>query len=56
MTKNHRFYLKYTFNGKNKETDELLSKAEADLEKKELEADGAKNVRIVRYVHLVFQD
>lgn len=56
MSKNHRFYLKYTFDGKNKETDELLSKAEAELEKKELEADGATNVRIVKYNHLIFQD
>ncbi len=56
MHRNHRFYLRYTFNGKVKETDELLSKPEAELEKKELEADGAKNVKIVKYNHLIFQD
>lgn len=55
MQRNHRFYLKYVMDGKNKETDELLSKLEAELEKKELEADGATNVRIVKYTHLVFQ-
>jgi hypothetical protein len=56
MYNNHRFYLRYTFNGKVKETDELLSKPDAMLEKAELEADGMKNVEIVRYVHLIFQD
>jgi hypothetical protein len=56
MHNNHRFYLRYTFNGKVKETDELLSKPDAMLEKAELEADGMKNVEIVRYVHLIFQD
>jgi hypothetical protein len=55
MRNNHRFYLKYVIDGKNKETDELLSRPEAELEKKELEADGATNVRIVKYTHLVFQ-
>lgn len=55
MHKNHRFFLRYILDGKLRETDELLSKAEALLEMKELEADGAKNVRMVKYNHLVFQ-
>lgn len=55
MRENQRFYLKYVLDGKEKETDELLSKSDAELEKKEFEADGAKNVRIVQYRHLLFQ-
>ncbi|QGH76350.1 hypothetical protein SEA_DAUBENSKI_42 [Streptomyces phage Daubenski] len=56
MNKNHRYYLRYTFNGKVKETDELVSWEVANFEKRELESDGAKNVEIIRYVHLLFQE
>ncbi|QNN98288.1 hypothetical protein SEA_LILMARTIN_38 [Streptomyces phage LilMartin] len=55
MHKNHRYYLRYTFKGKVKETNELLSYANAVIEKAEFEADGAKNVEIVKYNHLLFQ-
>jgi hypothetical protein len=56
MRENHRFYLKYRINGKQKETDELLSREAIEIEKREFEADGATDVRIVKYTHLVFQD
>lgn len=54
-TSNSLYYLRYRMHGKQKETDELVSLATANLEKKEFEADGATNVEIVKYNHLVFQ-
>lgn len=52
---NSVYYLRYNMNGKTKETDELVSMDTAKLEKAEFEADGATNVRIIKYSHLVFQ-
>lgn len=46
-TSNSLYYLKYTMDGKQKETNELVSLDTARLEKREFEADGAKNVQIV---------
>lgn len=56
MKENQRFYLKYVLDGKERETDELLSKAESLLEEQELKADGATNIRRVQYRHLLFQN
>lgn len=56
MKENHRFYLKYTLDEKQKETDELLSMADSLLEEQELKADGATNIKRVQYRHLLFQN
>lgn len=56
MRENKRFYLKYTLDGKQKETDELLSMTDSLLEEQELKADGATNIRRVQYRHLLFQN
>lgn len=50
---NSLYYLRYTMDGKRKETNELVSHPTALLEKKEFEADGAKNVEIVKYRHVI---
>lgn len=52
-TSNSLYYLKYTMDGKQKETNELVSLDTARLEKREFEADGAKNVQIVPYRHVI---
>lgn len=52
-TSNSLYYIKYIMNGKKKETNELVSLDTARLEKREFEADGAKNVRIVPYRHVI---
>lgn len=56
MRNNHRFYLTYELDGTKQETDELYNRNQANIEKSILEEDGAKNVRIVKYDHLIFQD
>lgn len=56
MRESHRFYLKYILDGKQKETDELLSIADSLLEEQELKADGATNIKRVQYRHLLFQN
>ena len=56
MRENQRFYLKYILDGKQKETDELLSMADSLLEEQELKADGATNIKRVQYRHLLFQN
>lgn len=52
-TSNNLYYLRYFIKGKTKETDELVSKATAFIEKSELEADGARNVEILQYRHVI---
>ena len=52
-TSNSLYYLKYIMNGRQKETNELVSLETAKLEKREFEADGAKNVQIVPYRHVI---
>ena len=52
-TSNSLYYLRYMIDGKQKETDELVSLATAQLEKREFEADGARNVKIVPYRHVI---
>lgn len=52
-TSNTLYYIRYRMDGKLKETDELVSLATATLEKREFEADGARNVEIVPYRHVI---
>jgi hypothetical protein len=47
------YYLRYTIDGKTKETNELVSLETAKMEKREFEAEGAKNVGIVPYRHVI---
>ncbi|ASR76473.1 hypothetical protein SEA_PEPPERWOOD_41 [Streptomyces phage Pepperwood] len=48
------YFLKYrNTKGEIKETDELVSHAEAVIEKAELEADGASSVKIVKYISVL---
>ncbi|ASR77746.1 hypothetical protein FDI38_gp224 [Streptomyces phage Peebs] len=48
------YFLKYKdIHGNIKETDEIISHAEALIEKAELEADGALSVKIVKYISVL---
>lgn len=49
MFQESRFFLAYEIDGIKKETTELLSKNQADIEKRILEEEGATNVKIVKY-------
>jgi hypothetical protein len=46
---NYFFYLSYEIDGVKKETRELFPRDQANLEKRILEEEGAKNVRLVKY-------
>ncbi|AXH69909.1 hypothetical protein SEA_SPILLED_42 [Streptomyces phage Spilled] len=48
-----RYYLKYELDGQTYETDALYPIRQARVEKSILEEDGAKNVRIVKYVSVL---
>jgi len=52
-TSNSLYYLRYSMDGKFKETDELVSLDTAHREKLEFESDGAKNVEILPYRHVI---
>ena len=52
-TSNSLYYLRYFIDGKFKETDELVSLDTARREKLEFESDGAKNVEILPYCHVI---
>jgi hypothetical protein len=52
-TSNSLYYLRYSIDGKFKETDELVSLDTAHREKLEFESDGAKNVEILPYRHVI---
>ncbi|AIW02541.1 hypothetical protein AXJ18_gp233 [Streptomyces phage Jay2Jay] len=54
MTEVKGYFLKYrNTKGEFKETDEIVSHAEALIEKAELEADGALSVKIVKYISVL---
>lgn len=46
---NHFFYLEFELDGIKKETRELLTRNRANIEKRILEEEGAKNVKLVKY-------
>ncbi|QDF17215.1 hypothetical protein SEA_BIRCHLYN_39 [Streptomyces phage Birchlyn] len=48
-----RYYLKYELDGQTYETDALYPIRQARVEKSILEEDGAKNVRIVKYISVL---
>ncbi|AXH66549.1 hypothetical protein SEA_STARBOW_40 [Streptomyces phage Starbow] len=48
-----RYYLKYELDGQTYETDALYPIRQARVEKSILEEDGAKSVRIVKYVSVL---
>ncbi|AIW02542.1 hypothetical protein SEA_EVY_42 [Streptomyces phage Evy] len=56
MQNNHLFYLTYELDGKNLETEELFCRRSANFQKSILEEDGARNVKIVKFEHLRFQE
>jgi hypothetical protein len=49
MFRESRYYLTYEMNGVLNETTELYSRSQASIEKRILEEDGAKNVKVVPY-------
>ncbi|ASR77526.1 hypothetical protein SEA_PARADIDDLES_36 [Streptomyces phage Paradiddles] len=56
MERNHRFYLTYELDGVKLETDELFNRSSANIQKAILEEDGARNVKIVKFDHLRFEE
>ncbi|ASR77305.1 hypothetical protein FDI36_gp218 [Streptomyces phage NootNoot] len=56
MQNNHRFYLTYELDGVKLETDELFNRSSANIQKAILEEDGARNVKIVKFDHLRFEE
>ncbi|ASN73118.1 hypothetical protein SEA_WARPY_44 [Streptomyces phage Warpy] len=56
MRNNHTFYLTYELDGNKYETEEVFSHRSANFQKSILEEDGARNVKIVKFEHLQFQE